>query len=155
MLCNAIRTVSPEDSVRESEFDVSVQAQILNLLKDLQRDMGLTYLFVSHNLAVIDYMADRVAVMWAGKLVEMAPRDVIMNAPIHPYTQALMGAVPYPDLDRPLDFSAAGLSSAESRESWPEVFRTNGGRESLAMIDLGEEHLVLARSTAEPSELRP
>ena len=73
-----------------SALDVSVQAQILNLLKDLQAKLHLTYLFVSHNLAVVNYMADRVAVMWRGRLVELAPCEVIMQAPVHPYTRSAM-----------------------------------------------------------------
>lgn len=137
-----------------SALDVSVQAQILNLLKDLQKDMGLTYLFVSHNLAVIDYMADRVAVMWAGKIVELAPRDVIMNDPVHPYTRSLMNAVPFPDLDRPLDFATAAQSSASSSRSWNTAFSAENA-DDLSTIDLGGDHFVLARANADIGELRP
>lgn len=135
-----------------SALDVSVQAQILNLLKDLQKNMGLTYLFISHNLAVIDYVADRVAVMWAGKIVEMAPREIIMNNPVHPYTKALLNAVPFPDLDRPLDLAVAGQTSATSSQSWPEAFQENGPG-SLAPIELGNGHFVLAHSSANVREL--
>ncbi len=138
-----------------SALDVSVQAQVLNLLKDLQEDMGLTYLFISHNLSVIDYMADRVAVMWAGKIVELAPREVIMQDPVHPYTKSLMNAVPFPDLDRPLDFATAGESSATSSKAWASVFRDDNETDSLATLDLGDDHFVLARSTADFKELRP
>jgi len=137
-----------------SALDVSVQAQVLNLLKDLQEDMGLTYLFISHNLSVIDYMADRVAVMWAGKIVELAPRDVIMNDPIHPYTKSLMNAVPFPDLDRPLDFAAAGEASSTSSKAWADAFREDGEPRSLVSLDLGNDHFVLARNTADITELR-
>ncbi|MFK8080353.1 MAG: dipeptide ABC transporter ATP-binding protein [Granulosicoccus sp.] len=137
-----------------SALDVSVQAQILNLLKDLQKGMGLTYLFVSHNLAVVDYMADRVAVMWAGKIVELAPRDVIMNDPVHPYTRSLMNAVPFPDLDRPLDFTTAAKSSSSSSQSWNEAFRADKSN-ALSTIDLGDDHFVLARNAADVRELRP
>lgn len=135
-----------------SALDVSVQAQILNLLKDLQKDMGLTYLFISHNLAVIDYVADRVAVMWAGKIVELAPSDVIMNNPVHPYTKALLNAVPFPDLDRPLDLDAAGQTSATSSQSWPDAFREEGPG-SLSLVDLGNGHFVLARKNVDAREL--
>ena len=135
-----------------SALDVSVQAQILNLLKDLQKDMGLTYLFISHNLAVIDYVADRVAVMWAGKIVELAPSDVIMNNPVHPYTRALLNAVPFPDLDRPLDLDAAGQTSATSSQTWPEAFQEDGPG-SLSPVDLGNGHFVLARKSVDAREL--
>ena len=136
-----------------SALDVSVQAQILNLLKDLQKSMGLTYLFVSHNLAVVDYMADRVAVMWAGRIVELAQRDVIMNDPVHPYTRSLMNAVPFPDLDRPLDFSTAATSSSASSMSWNAAFRPDDTA-TLSTIDLGNDHFVLARNSADIRELR-
>ena len=83
-----------------SALDVSVQAQILNLLKDLQADLGLTYLFVSHNLAVIAHMSERVAVMYLGRIVELAQRRDLFSAPLHPYTRSLLAAIPVPDPDR-------------------------------------------------------
>ena len=109
-----------------SALDVSIQAQILNLLKDLQKQLGLTYLFISHNLAVVDYIADRIAVMCAGRLVELAPAGELFRNPMHPYTKALLSAVPMPDPDARLDLGALMEGKASDPTVWPEPFRDDG-----------------------------
>jgi peptide/nickel transport system ATP-binding protein len=135
-----------------SALDVSIQAQILNLLKDLQQQLGLTYLFISHNLAVVDYVAHRIAVMCAGRLVEVAPREMLFKNPIHPYTRALLSAVPEPDLERKLDFAHVVDSKASVPSAWPEPFRIAGDFRPH-LIDVGGGHYVRATTVPDLKEV--
>ncbi|MBX9945557.1 MAG: ABC transporter ATP-binding protein [Reyranella sp.] len=124
-----------------SALDVSIQAQILNLLKDLQKQLGLTYLFISHNLAVVDYIADRIAVMCAGRLVELAPAGELFRNPLHPYTKALLSAVPMPDPGSRLDLGALMEGKASDPGQWPAPF-TDTGKAPLYWNEVAPGHFV-------------
>ena len=92
--------VEPEFIIADepiSALDVSIQAQVVNLLKELQEERGLTYLFIAHDLSMVKYISDRIGVMHFGKLVEIGPAETIYTAPLHPYTQSLLSAIPLPD----------------------------------------------------------
>jgi oligopeptide transport system ATP-binding protein len=133
-----------------SALDVSVQAQVLNLLQDLKRGFNLTYLFIAHDLAVVRHISDRIAVMYVGKIVEMADRDAIYESPLHPYTQALLQAIPIPDphfrreykplegdLPSPLNLPPGCRFHTRCARTM-EVCR----REQPAFLDMGKGHYV-------------
>ncbi|MFE1602554.1 ABC transporter ATP-binding protein [Methylobacterium sp. ID0610] len=124
-----------------SALDVSVQAQVLNLLKDLQASLGIAYMFVSHNLAVVDYIADTIAVMCRGFIVEEAPKAALFRNPVHPYTRALLAAVPEPDLDHPLDLKLLMSDRFSDPASWPDPFRLIGPETGL-MQEVSPGHCV-------------
>ncbi|MEP3280060.1 MAG: ABC transporter ATP-binding protein [Stappiaceae bacterium] len=126
-----------------SALDVSVQAQVLNLLKDLKEKLGLTYLFVSHNLAVVDYIADRIAVMCKGRLVEVGLTNDVINNPQHPYTKALLEAVPEPSLDDQLDFNALSAARISTPSEWSEPYKLLD-TQVPNLTEVGKEHFVCA-----------
>ncbi len=125
-----------------SALDVSVQAQILNLLKDLQQKLGLAYLFISHNLAVVDYIAERILVMCRGMIVEEAPRDRFSSDARHPYTRTLLAAVPEPDPDRPMDLSLLASGMSSDPHAWPEPYRL-ADPDDAVRVEIAPGHFVL------------
>jgi peptide/nickel transport system ATP-binding protein len=133
-------------------LDVTIQAQVLELLRELQRDLGTAILLITHDLGVVNELADRIAVMCRGKIVEIAPRELLFRNPVHHYTRRLMAAVPYPDLDRKLDLKRFSEQGTDEPEVWPEPFAMDTGRPSK-MIDLGGEHYVLAAEGTSPGDL--
>ncbi|WP_374378112.1 dipeptide ABC transporter ATP-binding protein [Dongia sp.] len=126
-----------------SALDVSIQAQILNLLKDLKAKLGLTYIFISHNLAVVDYVADRIMVMCAGRVVELAPTRELFRNPVHPYTKALLAAVPNPSLEAPLDFNRVMEGKTSVPSLWPAPFTIDADNQPT-LVDIGNDHWVRA-----------
>jgi oligopeptide/dipeptide ABC transporter ATP-binding protein len=133
-----------------SALDVSVQAQILNMLNDLQAELGLTYLFISHDLSTIRYMCDRISVMYLGKIVESAHKQDLFLKPLHPYTEALLSAIPVPDPDLKRDRIVLG-GDIPSPANPPSGCRFHTRcryreaiceREEPSLVDKGGEHFV-------------
>lgn len=125
-----------------SALDVSIQAQVLNLLKDLKTKLGLTYLFISHNIAVVRYLADEIAVMYKGAIVEFAPTKTLFENPVHPYTKSLLAAVPDPDLSNKLDFKK--LKSLSQNQHWDVGFNMDDS--SCELKEIHKNHYVRINS---------
>ncbi len=150
-----------------SALDVSIQAQILNLLEDLQNEFGIAYLFIAHNLAVVEHFADRVAVMYLGRIVEQAARDALYADPIHPYTKALLSAIPHPDPEKPkLRVRLAGETPSPVApppgcpfhprcQFTRDLAKNLGPGDTVAIMSNGEEILIVARCAREVPALRP
>ena len=150
-----------------SALDVSIQAQILNLLSDLQDDLGLSYLFIAHNLAVVEHFADEVAVMYLGRIVEIAHREAMYARPVHPYTESLLSAVPVPEPGR--DRSRIALPGEMPSPISPppgcgfhprcpltrKLAADMPQSETATILSEGEPLRVVKRCTCEAPELKP
>lgn len=136
-----------------SALDVSVQAQILNLLSRLQHELNLTTIFISHNLAVVNYVADRVAVMRGGRIVEIAPGEILFQDPIHPYTQNLLQSIPTTDLEHPLALGQTDILSSSTDENWDRKFVPEGPGAIMEMTEVGQDHFVLVRPDSKTTRL--
>ncbi|MDD9911287.1 MAG: ABC transporter ATP-binding protein [Ahrensia sp.] len=136
-----------------SALDVSVQAQVLNLLKQLQDELGLTYVFISHNLAVVRYIADRIGVMFRGQLVELATREELFDNPLHPYTKALLDVVPHASLDHPLDFDRINRDMASEGRNWSPPFAPLSDESDMQMIRINDDHFVRVIVGTDPATL--
>jgi peptide/nickel transport system ATP-binding protein len=149
-----------------SALDVSIQAQILNLLSDLQDELGLSYLFIAHNLAVVEHFADEVAVMYLGRIVERADRDTLYNDPRHPYTRALLASIPRPDPTRKADrakLEGEVPSPINPPPGCPfhprcpltrELARKSGA-ETVQILSQGRQVRILSRCMVETPSLQP
>ena len=120
-----------------SALDVSIKAQVINLMLDLQAEMGLSYLFISHDIAVVERISHRVAVMYLGQIVEIGPRSAVIENPKHPYTQQLMNAVPVPD-PRQRRVRTGLMTEEINSPVRPLDFTTK----ILPMIEIGANHFV-------------
>lgn len=117
-----------------SALDVSIQAQVVNLMKKLQKEKGLTYLFIAHDLSMVKYISDRIGVMYFGKLVELAPADELYNNPKHPYTQSLLSAIPLPD---PIS------ERSRKRKTYDPKMHNYQAEESVELREVSPGHFVL------------
>lgn len=129
--------VEPEFIIADepiSALDVSIQAQVVNLMKKLQREKGLTYLFIAHDLSMVKYISDRIGVMYFGKLVELASADDLYNNPLHPYTQSLLSAIPLPDPDS---------ERTRVRKAYDPKVHNYSENEKIEMQEITPGHFVL------------